>query len=137
MSIKVYVAGASSERHTRAIPVIAKLRAAGVQITHDWTDDPGFGVDPSQYTRKMARESARLDQKAVEAADCVLLLAPNKPSTGAWVELGIALGQRIPVWVAGEHDCIFVESAHAFFWTDDEAVQALISCSASRAVEVL
>lgn len=35
--MKVYVAGAWVEQHQRARPMIAKLRAVGIEITCDWT----------------------------------------------------------------------------------------------------
>jgi hypothetical protein len=34
---KIYVAGAWAEQHRRARPMISKARAAGLVVTHDWT----------------------------------------------------------------------------------------------------
>jgi hypothetical protein len=41
MGVKIYVAGGWVEQHQRARPMIAKLRAAGVEITCDWTQAEG------------------------------------------------------------------------------------------------
>ena len=41
MSLKVYVASAWIEQHQRARPMIARLRAIGVEITCDWTQAEG------------------------------------------------------------------------------------------------
>jgi hypothetical protein len=38
---RVYVAGAWTEQHTRARPMIARLREAGAVITMDWTQAEG------------------------------------------------------------------------------------------------
>ena len=35
--MRVYVAGAWVEQWERARPMIARLREAGIEITHDWT----------------------------------------------------------------------------------------------------
>ena len=42
--MKFYVAGAFIEQHQRARPMMAKLREAGHQISHDWTQAEGEGI---------------------------------------------------------------------------------------------
>ena len=102
--MKVYVAGAWVEQHERARPMIAELRAAGIEITHDWTRAEGEvirnaagGVVQSDADLDVEdrKRHALEDLRGVLAADVVWLLAPNdKGACGAWVELGAALALR-------------------------------------------
>jgi len=39
--MRVYIAGAFVEQHFRARPMMAKLREAGITISHDWTQAEG------------------------------------------------------------------------------------------------
>ena len=131
--LKVYVAGSVRERIERAIPVIAQLRAAGVEITLDWTID----IDPSANEASsdadvpdvIRRRAAQEDMDGVQRADFVLLLAPDeRGSSGAWTELGIALASNISVIVTGAkaRRTIFTSMVHRVFDTDAEGVTFLI-----------
>lgn len=127
----VYVAGASSERHERVKPVMEALRRAGFIITHDWTeavDMHGANNEHGTLSLEELQECAYLDIAGVKTADALVLLAPKKASTGAWVELGIALEQRIPVYIAGACDhCIFTFLPRCTkFATDSQLVEALV-----------
>jgi Nucleoside 2-deoxyribosyltransferase len=127
--VNVYVAGAWIEQETRARPWIAKLRAAGIHITHDWTvaeARPGVTSD-AELTPEERRAFAKADFDGVRNADVVWLLAPNeKGACGAWVELGIALGSGIGIiYVSGlkAKRSIFTELAMLACSTDEEAFQ--------------
>jgi nucleoside 2-deoxyribosyltransferase len=130
--LKVYVAGATVERHTRAIPVMAALREAGVVIMHDWTANmqtfsnaEHSDADVPEHYRK---ECAVLDMNGVRLADFVLLLAPDeRGSSGSWVEFGLACGLGVPVIVAGARArrTIFTSLAYLLFATDGQAVMYL------------
>ena len=131
--LNVYVAGSVRERMERAVPVIAQLRAAGVEITLDWTTD----IDPSASESRsdadvpddVRRRAAEDDMDGVRRADFVLLLAPDeRGSSGAWVELGVALALKIPVVVTGQmaRRTIFTSMAHRVFATDAEGVSFLV-----------
>lgn len=137
--LRVYVAGAAIERHARAIPVIAELRAAGVTITHDWTRDlDAFGSaenSDADVPEEVRRRCAELDANGVRLADFVLLLAPyGRGSSGAWVELGMALAHRVPVVVAGAKNrrTIFTSLAHRLIDTDEEAIAYLTAIHHER-----
>jgi len=130
--LKVYVAGSSRERASRAVPIIAALRKQGLVVTHDWT------VDMDKHTSaehsdadvpdEVRRRCSELDANGVRLADFVLLLAPEeRGSSGVWVELGMALTQRVPVVVCGAHNrrTIFTSLAHKLCDTDDEGVRYL------------
>lgn len=96
--MKIYLAGSSQE-----IDIIesyaSRLAFAGWEITYSWweiikeerasgiTSDADLDID---YMVKVARE----ERDSVMASDVLWLLAPEKPSRGCWVELGIALGRQ-------------------------------------------
>ena len=131
--LKVYVAGSVRERMERAVPVIAALRAAHVEITLDWTSDIDPNASESRSDADVAddirRRAAEDDMGGVQRADFVLLLAPDeRGSSGAWTELGIALASKIPVVVTGSkaRRTIFTSMAHRVFDTDAEGVSFLV-----------
>jgi hypothetical protein len=136
---RVYVAGASSERNERAKPVIAALKAAGYEITHDWTVavdyEENHPIDDDSQTTRLY-DCAKDDYEGVRTADVFVLLAPQKLSTGAWFEFGVAFqaGRKNNIYIAGNIDkCIFahlIQESHK--WPDDESlVKAMIESIAN------
>jgi hypothetical protein len=128
--LSVYVAGASSERAERAQPVIGALSKAGFTITHDWTaavDMHGANNEHGTLTPEELAACAHADLWGVKAADVFVLLAPQKASTGAWAELGVALMSGCRVYVAGKcEQCIFTWLPQCErFETDAELVEFL------------
>ena len=124
----VYVAGASSERHERAKPVMSALSKAGYLITHDWTegvDLHGANNEHGTLSQEDMEACAWEDYWGVAESDILVLLAPEKPSTGAWVELGIALAKKRKILSAGPCDqCIFAWlPGCAKFATDSDLVE--------------
>ncbi len=126
----IYVAGASRELE-RVEAFIASARLRGHQITHDWTvqvrSHRVAGIPDTALSDEEAADIAAGDLLAVLNAQILVLLAPAEPTTGAWVELGCALGTRaIPVVVAGElaRRSIFTRLA-SIVDTDAEALQVL------------
>lgn len=97
----IYVAGGSSERLTVVRPIIDRLLAAGVEVTYDWTRDPGW-ESTSCATVDMMRAAER-DMRAIRSADIVWYLAPEKMSEGSACELGMALALGKRVIVSGPH----------------------------------
>lgn len=130
--LRVYVAGASAERHERVRPVMARLRAAGIEITHDWTEamHEAWSVEDgdAMVPESMRDWYARQDRDGVMSADVVVLLAPDGPSTGAWVELGLAIGREVPIVVSGRNArrTIFTSLANRLFDTDEEAIRYVV-----------
>lgn len=126
MTLAVYVAGASAERE-RVRRAMDAVRAEGWHLTLDWLaviDAAGAaneGLD--DRTRFLA---AHEDLQAIRHADVVWLLAPEAQSTGAWVELGYALAQYLPVVVSGpaSRRCIFASFADEHD-TDEAALEHL------------
>lgn len=86
MSRRIYVAGGSSER-ALVSGYMAQLRAGGFEITHDWTQDPGYDGSPIP-------DSAKLDYRGVIAADYFWQVLPREKSEGAFCELGMAIAIR-------------------------------------------
>lgn len=143
--MKVYVAGAWVEQWERARPMIARLREAGIEITHDWTvAEQRVGADgkalvDSDISPIERAEHARNDLLGVLLADVVLLLAPNGDGAcGSWVELGAALAARelrgrfkdpCPrIIVCGEKNrrTIFTELADMLCDTDEDGLNVLL-----------
>lgn len=137
--LRIYVAGASVERRERAIPAIASLLTAGLEVTHDWTAEMEKYTNPEhsdedvpETTRKRC---AVLDLNGVRTADFVLLLAPNeRGSSGAWIEMGFALGLQVPLVISGPRArrSIFASLAYALFETDEEAIKHLVEVQRER-----
>lgn len=89
--MNIYVAG-KWEEMARVREVQAQLRAVGHRITHDWTS----------YQSDSPRDQAICDLTGVRCADVlVLIVEKDLRYAGAWVEMGIAIGRGIPVYVLG------------------------------------
>lgn len=122
--MKVYVAGGSSERGM-VRGWIERLRAEGIEITHDWTDDPGYGRGCGREVGRhfgdlwlqvsvicgpgglcssctSPRRIAQTDRDAIDAADVVWILMPAQKSEGAAWEFGYAVGKSKHTIVSGE-----------------------------------
>ena len=132
--LKVYVAGAVRERMERAIPAIAQLRAAGVEITLDWTTDIDANANAasseSEVPDDIRLRAANDNISGVQRADFVLFLAPDeRGASGAWTEFGVALASKIPVVVTGQkaRRTIFTSKAFRVFATDAEGIAFLIA----------
>ena len=137
--MKVYVAGSSAELD-RCERVISALRAGGCTITFDWAaqmrEFAARGLCDAALDDHEARRCAEADLNAIVDADVVLLLAPEQPTRGAWVEFGYALGWargygEAPLrslYVSGPaaRQSIFTRCADALFLSDDDAVRAIV-----------
>jgi len=136
--MKIYVAGASAQiGYIESI--IAKLRAAGHTITHDWTVDVrAAGNNASPDDEALCRRAALADLRGVVDSDLTWVVQPDgqSTSTGAWVELGaailmkegITLTRRPLVIVSGESKkCIFRLLADHVFMHHDDALEYVLS----------
>ncbi len=93
--MKFFVSGKVGLAGT-ALRVMEQLRAAGHEITFDWTTIPH--LRPYDDNAKCSRETAILESRGVKNADVVVILAHEK-GVGMFVEMGIAIGAGIPVRV--------------------------------------
>ena len=98
--MRVYVA-AKFEDQERVLDIMAILRHAGHTITYDWT-----------RKEQISKEQATLDAQGVLTAEALILVAEQPYAyCGALVELGLALGRGIPIYVLGtvlDAKCIFM-----------------------------
>src|SRR6185312_9152573 len=89
--LKVYVAGSSIDIDISE-PLIARIRAAGLVVTHDWTAvvRAHGGGNPVDLTREQRVRLAEEDIRGAVNADWFWLVMPQTPTAGAWFEFGAA-----------------------------------------------
>ncbi len=106
--MNVYVAS-KFENYMRVREIQDQLRAAGHTITYDWTQ-----------CAVMDAVQARKDLFGVLDAEAVVLIVEEDLSyRGALVELGIAMGAAIPVYVLGtalDETCIFLKLSAPYLY---------------------
>lgn len=145
--MKVYVAGASAEVE-RAERAMRLVRSMGHNIALDWTQvlraarAQGVRSD-ADLAPEHALGLARQQLLAIDGSDVLWLLAPARPSVGAWVEFGFALGLHWPddsddgprtVIVSGKcAHTIFGQLPDQAFDTDCEALSWLTQWGVRRA----
>lgn len=125
-SKKLYVAGKWADRE-RLHGIIQDLRAAGYEITHDWTQVEV--EEGEQRTVEHQNKCADLDISGVRSADLVIVDMQDKDYAyrGSWTEIGCALGIRIPVWIIGpaSSNCFYYASGCEHFLTWDSVMVSL------------
>jgi hypothetical protein len=125
----------------------AALRAAGWNITFDWTAKVREAGNASPDDPSIRRAAALADLDGVRRAEVLWLVQPSETSTstGAWVELGAALerralsrvvtrGQVLPVFIVvsgSSKKCIFSDLADRCFESHDDALEFLLKDYAS------
>ena len=100
--MKIYVAGKWEDRQ-RVSDIMQILRDIGFEITCDWT---GHKYSDEAYPQQYCAD----DVQGVKDADLYIgVFIADYNYRGALVEMGIALGVGIPVWLLGDRqdDCIF------------------------------
>jgi hypothetical protein len=126
--VRVYVA-ASSSQIDRAKDAMRILAEAGHEVTSDWTrtiEDRGE-ANPADASFEERRDWAAEDVRGVAVCDVLWLLMPSdRPSFGAGVEFGFALGDgAIRTVVSGLCEAsIFTALADACYDRDDLAFAA-------------
>lgn len=98
--MKLYIAGHSQERARS----VAKLCSeAGHEITSRWLEED-FSKTPT-YTDDDREKIAGIDVDDVMAADALVLLpSPRRIPGGKFVEVGVAIGVGIPVYILGHRE---------------------------------
>ncbi len=136
--LRVYVAGGAAERLTVARQWIRRLQEAGIEVTHDWTQDPGW--DCAAPTRASLDAAAREDLDGVRRADVLWYLAPATKSEGAACELGAALAWGKRVVVSGPWEAlgrVFPGLAGVQCGTHEEGFAAVAGAAADLMGRVL
>lgn len=134
--LRVYVAGGSSEAELVA-RYIATLRAAGVEVTYDWTADvlEHRAAGSPQLTAEQRAAHARADLDGIEGADVVWWILPAALSEGSAFKAGYALGRAKRSVVSGawaEHGRVFPLLLSELWSTHDAALAAIVSLAAER-----
>jgi hypothetical protein len=96
MSQRIYIA-ASFEQKDQVRTLLEELKAAGHTITADWTVHKEIaGLNSNGERQALRRQYAIEDTEGVASATVYALLIGDRKSTGAHIELGIALGAHVP-----------------------------------------
>lgn len=119
--MRVYVA-AKFEDKERVRALYAKLRAAGHEITHDWTFETEEGMSGERLEHYL-RDCAEDDLEGVSTAD-IFLMYPHEQGKGEYVELGAALVFGKPIVTIGpQTSCIFFKIGDVYgVDTDEQAI---------------
>jgi hypothetical protein len=126
--LRVYVAAGSLEAE-RAALWIERLRAAGVEITFDWTPEVIGGAADSRNP-----EVAAAELNAVVRAEVVWFLVPMTGSSGGGFELGFAYrGNQQTTICSGPHLARFHFGVLLVEYdTDEEAFQVIVDMHRRR-----
>lgn len=105
MSERVYVA-ASFEQRDEVRDLHAQLVEAGHMITADWTTHKEIvSLESAEEREKLKQQYAVEDTDGVLNASVYCLLLKDRKSTGAHIELGIALGAHVElICIIGQVD---------------------------------
>lgn len=140
--MKIYVAASSAEID-RAERMISRLKAAGHEITEDWTVTiRTVGLANQGLSPERRRECADADFKGVASADRVVILVPRAPvvTQGAWWEGGVADALEIPTLAVGRKEDrdrnIFLSRCREVD-TDDEVLVWLAESPAHAEIRAL
>ena len=94
--MKVYVSG-KFEQKNPIRNVMKVIKDYGATITHDWTEYD----EPKTFDE--ARLNSKNDMYGIQAADALLVVAYHDlPYKNTLIEIGIALGLKIPVYILGD-----------------------------------
>lgn len=124
---RVYVASAFEDyrrvRNTQSI-----FGEHGIEISHDWTmhvENFPEGNAPGDVGLFHAEE----DVKGVVTADALLLHTPyvKEQGCGCWVELGIAIQAKIPIFISGTYFDRSIFCRYAKFRSLDD-MQVIMHC---------
>ncbi len=95
MAERVYVA-ASFEQRDEVRKMYDRLREAGHSITADWTTHSEItSLESPAEREELKRQYAIEDTEGVTSATVYVLMIGERKSTGAHIELGVALGAGI------------------------------------------
>jgi nucleoside 2-deoxyribosyltransferase len=97
--MKIYIAGKLGEEGAIQ-ELMDSFRKAGHEITFDWTKTPH--LKPFEENFEASRKCAMDEVRGVKDAEAMVLLY-NSKGTGMFVELGVALGNDIPIYAVVEN----------------------------------
>jgi hypothetical protein len=91
--MKLYIAGKLGEEGS-VQELMDYFRGLGHEITFDWTKTPH--LKPFEENIEASIKCAMEEVRGVQAAELMILLYSDR-GTGMFIELGVALGNSIPV----------------------------------------
>jgi nucleoside 2-deoxyribosyltransferase len=103
--VKIYLAGSSKEWKKCRLMMVA-LRAAGHDITYDWTVDVEEYGEGNVVSGDVAIEIVDNDISGVNRAQVVVVVSSGL-SIGKWIELGYAMAKNKKIIFVGEPNTIF------------------------------
>lgn len=99
--MKIYLTSSFPERiYLRQIA--DDLGQDGHEIVSDW-----IYIATSFIDEKDQRLWVSLNVQRIKESDLVIVFVGAPPSEGCWIELGYALGRKIPVFVVGQASTMF------------------------------
>lgn len=123
--MKIYVAGSSAELD-RVSAFMSRLRAAGHEITHDWTAAIRDSGKPANgLSRGESEDAAWKCRDAIDRSDVFVFLAPITVSEGAWFEFGFAVGGCVRALIVGERPRSIFAYSGSYAATEDDALAML------------
>lgn len=99
--MKIYVAGAWSDRANVSMVAEEIAAEAGCVITFRWWEKGPSESTPERHRRSYLRECGVLDLNGVADADAVVFVY-HDDTRGAWLEMGYAIALLKPIFVLGE-----------------------------------
>lgn len=125
---KLYLAGSSADAD-RCARWHAKLVAQGIAVTSTWLSVIATvgSANPRDASRDDRERWSTADLAELHAADVVWFLVPpiDKPTRGAWLELGVAVSANKRVVCSGDtRQSIFCALGEEFA-TDEDAFLAV------------
>ena len=128
--MKVYVAGSSRDL-ARIKANMARLRQAGIEITHDWVSlvENVGAANPHDASKAQRDAWALADLQGALDADLVWLCVGAEASWGAGFEIGFCLAYKRNVIASGptKNSIFFVYTYE--YKTDDEAFEAILDAA--------
>lgn len=123
--MKIYVA-TSFKNIPEARQVMAALRKAGHEISHDWTNEAVDQAWPLARRLAYLRKCGSADYAGVQAADAVVLINHDL-ARDAMVEFGLALGMSKPVFLLypERRTSVFFHFAKAWCFSVNDLLAAL------------
>jgi len=102
--MRVYTAGTVEDKER--IQLIQKqFRDKGHVIDVDWTTHKWVAEQPKEEQEQLFTEYAIEDVQGVREAEVFILILGNRKSVGAHIELGVALGAKVPhIYIVGQTD---------------------------------
>jgi nucleoside 2-deoxyribosyltransferase len=98
--VKIYIAGHDQEE---AKSLAAVCVSAGHEVTSRWLGKEFKGTD--KHTVEERQAIAVEDEQDVRSADTLVLIScERRVPGGKFIEVGIALGERKPVYVLGHRE---------------------------------